>query len=346
MKLLLILPSLNISGPINVALNILKHLDGFSVDLLVLKNGDLYDEFNKYCDNIYIKNIPESIMFLLKNNNNYPIYHSHCVIPDLLVTLFLNKNKVKKISTLHNYIDIDYISEKGFLYGKVISFLHKFSLKRMNKVVACSKSVSNYIETEYGIKSCYIRNGVSLGGEIKNSFKSIETYIIIGVFNKRKNHTVAIDGFIKANKKNSQLLVLGNGPLFSEIVSKYTNVSNVKFLGNVSNVREYLSKSDVYLSSSLAEGLPMSLLESLSEGLTYIISDIAPHKEIFEMDRSAGIIVSNNVTEFSKAVNFMNKNKIDKMSKRTKNLFLGELTEEIMSKKYEDLFNEIIIRKE
>ena len=50
----------------------------------------------------------------------------------------------------------------------------------------------------------------------------------------------------------------------------------VIFVGNVTNVQDYLSAMDIFVFPSLYEGLPLSILEVQANGLPCIISDTVP----------------------------------------------------------------------
>jgi glycosyltransferase involved in cell wall biosynthesis len=56
---------------------------------------------------------------------------------------------------------------------------------------------------------------------------------------------------------------------------------SIFILGNVSNVIDFLSISDVFVTTSNSEGLPNTVLEAMSVGLTIVASDIPQHKELF-----------------------------------------------------------------
>src|SRR5690606_8823776 len=77
-----------------------------------------------------------------------------------------------------------------------------------------------------------------------------------------------------------KLIILGTGPLFSEIKKEESN--SIIIPGFKSNIYDYLYISDYYISSSITEGLPMSVLEALSMHKPVLLSNIDSHYEILE----------------------------------------------------------------
>jgi glycosyltransferase involved in cell wall biosynthesis len=73
-----------------------------------------------------------------------------------------------------------------------------------------------------------------------------------------------------------EFTIVGSGPEEREFREQFANVPQVRFLGPVPNaqVRGLLRKHDVFLLLSDYEGLPLSLLEAMSEGLVPVVSDL------------------------------------------------------------------------
>jgi len=141
------------------------------------------------------------------------------------------------------------------------------------------------------IKLKYIQNGVDMEKyyplsekdkiELRNK-KNINPegriYITVGSLIPRKNIKTIVHGFNILNDKNSLLLIVGDGTEKKEL--QLMSTKNVRFIGNVDNVVEYLQVSDCFISASLAEGLPNTVLEAIACGLPAILSDIPPHREL------------------------------------------------------------------
>ena len=100
-------------------------------------------------------------------------------------------------------------------------------------------------------------------------------------FDVQKNHTFLIDVFKEINKlvPESRLLLVGNGPLYQQIVDKIDDLGlrdKVILTGVIPNVADYEQAMDVYVMPSLFEGLPLSVIEAQISGLRCFVSDNVP----------------------------------------------------------------------
>ena len=89
-----------------------------------------------------------------------------------------------------------------------------------------------------------------------------DTLIIghVGRFMKQKNHEFLIEVFNEVYKKNQNtlLILIGQGPLLSEIKEKAINLNiedKIKFIGQVTDVEKYYNIMDIFLFPSIYEGL-------------------------------------------------------------------------------------------
>ena len=71
-------------------------------------------------------------------------------------------------------------------------------------------------------------------------------------------------------------IVLGDGYLLNKakIYLRKNNIKNVYLFGNTKDIFKYLYESDVFLSTSLYEGHPISILEAMSIGLPIVASKV------------------------------------------------------------------------
>jgi glycosyltransferase involved in cell wall biosynthesis len=288
MKIAVVVTSLSNCGPTNVALKIVESLSNrFSVTIIALSGGSNLDSFKLVTDRVVIFN-GNRILSTLKaisfiKEEQFDLVHSHCFFPD--IANWLSRNKVT-ISTIHNYYFRDYIDSYGVIKGACLSVLHILVSRQLKHNIACSESLSLYLTNNKFVGSKSIQNGVDFSSTISSSDDVREPegkikFIYVGVLNKRKNVAESIEWFLNRYEfGEAELTIAGDGEYYSELTYTYSHHSHIKFLGFVSETRQLLAQNDVYLSMSKAEGLPLAVLEAMSEGLTYVLSDIEPHKEI------------------------------------------------------------------
>lgn len=298
-KILYIINYLKNSGPSRVVLNLLKTINKsrFDVTIITLKNEDdekIINELKqldidviqfKYSSNReIIKNI-RKIRDLI-NSENSDIIHSHGIIPDFIISSSIICSK--KITTIHNNMFEDYILSYGKFKGTFMCNFHIMILKKFDKVVCCSKSSYDSLKNKIRNLS-YIRNGSDVVRPLKSELRkkigipqNAFVYIYCGVLTKGKRVIELIDKFNSSLKENEYLLILGDGPLYEEVV-KCSN-DYIKVLGFQKNVMEFYSISNVYVSNSSSEGFSMSIIEALGCNLYLLLSDIPSHKECFFID--------------------------------------------------------------
>lgn len=301
MNVLLLLPSNENAGPVNVVKYLLnaKFDDEITFHVICLRKKSDY-LFN----NSSTVFLPESLSFFKKikwivqyaTANNISIVHSHGFFPDLFNVLI---SKVKKkcivgVSTVHNYPNIDYRYEYGHIKGTVLSRLHFYLLSKLKRIYSCSGSVSDNLRS-FSLNSETIRNGVSVSsvGELSTlGFSDIDNHnnsefnalklCFVGRMIERKNFEELYQSLLILNdlKVSFKLIICGDGPLLFYYKKKLAMFDNVCFLGHVSDPSPYIANCDVLLSTSFSEGFPLSVLEAVSLRKRVVLSNISPHLEL------------------------------------------------------------------
>jgi len=133
--------------------------------------------------------------------------------------------------------------------------------------------------------------------EISDS-KSEETVIVsVSRFVKPKDFTTALYSIKQVietdGERSLKYCIVGYGPLEEKIrslVSLLDLKDHVEILLKPSNIPEILRNSDIYLSTSLFEGLSNSIMEAMSAGLPVIGTDVGDNRYLIE-DGYNGFIV-------------------------------------------------------
>lgn len=133
----------------------------------------------------------------------------------------------------------------------------------------------------------------------------------VGELTKRKNHQVVIRALGEIRDQRIQYLVCGKGKLQDKLqkLSKKQGIEkNVHFLGYRNDVVDICSQADLFVLSSLHEGLSIASLEAMYCGLPIIISDIRGVRDYLEDGVNGYICKSGDVSSFAKAIVLLKKN--------------------------------------
>ncbi len=123
---------------------------------------------------------------------------------------------------------------------------------------------------------------------------------------KRKNYQVSIKAIAKAGNKKLQYYICGTGTEKNALkkLAKRMHVENqVHFLGFRSDIRDLYAAADIFLFSSLQEGLPRSLSEAMAAGLPCIVSKIRGNIDLIQDGKGGILCNADDVNAFSVAIN-------------------------------------------
>ncbi|HCI9375179.1 TPA: glycosyltransferase family 4 protein [Escherichia coli] len=343
-NILFILPSMKNAGPVNVCLTIINNLPSdYNITLLSLGEGERRAEFEKKCNVVVFKktSLFKILNFLYKNH--FDIIHSHCTISDIYN--FLCFKKTKKITTIHNYFDVDFVQTKGLIKGRLEGVVGRYVIKDFIKV-ACSNAVKDYCTERFSLKGMIaIPNGVNVpvfsNFDIEHKNDDSVNFYYLGVINKRKNVEVILDAFTEWSVgKNAKLNIIGGGVDEVVLKNKYNN-EKIFFHGMIQNPHELFVNFDCFVSASKAEGLPLALIESLSLGKAFICSDIEPHKEVYNNTTGiCGYLFNGTRKGLIKCYDayYQTQDK-GKLETYAINTYLKYYTGAIMGQKYDDVYN-------
>ena len=287
-KIIYIVPSLKSCGPTNQLLMIVEAATRrFEVEVLILKKVDQTNSMDHLFAELGAKvtNLNSTLVscrfkiakHLLRSSPQ--LIHSQGFLPDfMLATLGL---KTPWISSIRNYCWEDYPMKFGRFVGSLMAVAHIWALGKADYPVSCSR----YLKSKYSchkINAGVIRNGVRLRlidnrKDLKND--PTRHISVVGSLIKRKNNMpliLAHNDFALSNQ--TKLFFIGDGPEMSRLQSLAGK--NIKFVGQVSDVNTWYSQSKLFMSNSLSEGMPNSVLEALSHGLRCLLSRIEPHAEL------------------------------------------------------------------
>jgi glycosyltransferase involved in cell wall biosynthesis len=203
-------------------------------------------------------------------------------------------------------------------------------------------------EETYKIKTNFIQNGIDLEKfrpltkdktKLRKSLNlpvDGQIFVVSGALSPLKNPKIIIEAFLLQKYKDSVLLFIGSGDLYDSLSSSYQS-ENILFTGRVDSVKNYLQASDYYISASLTEGLPNSVLEAISVGLPVILSKISSHVEIIG-DNYPYLFDPNNSKDLNRKLNLIVQ-KENKLYSQTHSLKIkNEFSAHLMSDRYQQQY--------
>lgn len=364
LKILYIVSTLKRTGPTNQLYNIIKYLDPklFSPSILTLSpesEDSMLESYNTL--GVRISSLGLSrLQGLIKGARKLREYvkeigpdliHTQGIRADILSAYHLKKTK--RVATLRNYPYQDYIMKFGKLRGVYMAHKHLRALQQIDCPVVCSQSNFRLLSDKHGLKFKVIQNGVDgtffsvYSIEEKNNIRkklglSIQgkIFISVGALIARKDPITLIKAFFTGGVDGENILIMvGDGQLRPKCHKAVKGRTNVHFMGQISNVNEYLRAADYFVSTSTSEGLPNAVLEALSVGLPVCLSDIEPHREILNCEQGAGKLASvGDIKEFSDGIKALTKNNYAHASRAAVSIAHNHFNAQKMSVKYQDLY--------
>ena len=181
-----------------------------------------------------------------------------------------------------------YSSKQQFL----MRFMERVTAKMNNHFVMVSEEQTEWFAKEYGIQCTTIPTAVNLPIEFEDTnilarlgLQGGDYYLYLGRLVQDKNPDYLIKAFLKADIKDSKLVIAGANDADPKYVEYLHSLSNedkrVIFTGAVYGLdKETLLKNcKVFCIPSTIEGLSITLLEAMSYAKPVIASDIEANKE-------------------------------------------------------------------
>lgn len=255
-------------------------------------------------------------------HEKYDIIHCHTPMGGVVTRLAarnMRKQGVKILYTAHGFHFYKGAPLKNWLlYYPVEKILAKYTdclivLNSEDYILANKEFTSNQIELLNGVgvdlnhfnlakNEEYIRLREQYGYK-KDDF----ILIYVAEFIKRKNHKLIINILKKLKQKIPELKVLfiGRGELLNECqqLVQDNNVKDiVSFLGYRNDVNNLYKISNLLISSSIQEGLPVNIIEGMACGLPIICAKIRGQTDIIKQGRNGLLFSCNNKDELYNAI--------------------------------------------
>lgn len=224
----------------------------------------------------------------LIKENKIDLIHTHNYKADFIGMAAARKVKVPIVATLHGYIG------KGVKL-RFYEFVDKLTLRSFDKIVAVDYKQGEILKRRYR-QVTVINNGVQLplNTPVKSSVENMAVGTV-GRLSEEKGFPYLLQAFAKVKSEFPQikLVVVGDGPLkvsLKNLTSSLRLDGFVEFAGFQPDVTRYYQDFNLYVSSSLLEHFPMSILEAMSYGKAIVATNVGGTTDLIK-DGETGILI-------------------------------------------------------
>ncbi len=222
-------------------------------------------------------------------------------------TKLLSYTPKKKFAWVHADLKSDPWTIKSHIYRDFLEEQKVYN--RYDKVACVSKTVEKVMKDYYGLKSTVtIYNPIDknvilqkakqpIDIKLPSSFKIVSVGRL--VYQKGYNRLISVIGKLKQEGKDVQLYIIGEGSERKHLESLIHNEGLqevVHLVGFLNNPYALMSKMDLFVCSSIAEGFSLVIAEAMILGLPVLSTDCAGPNELLDHGKF-GILVDNDETK-------------------------------------------------
>lgn len=200
------------------------------------------------------------------------------------------------------------------LHGVGIRFppsMYRWVLDRLVRIyVTISTAQNTLLRPVVRRPVALIPNGVDLSGfSAERSGDSADSgavrLVFVGRFVREKNVPGLLRSLALLQRRNWMLSLAGDGPERVQLEALSSELgldSQVTFLGPVTDVAGLLARSDVFVMSSISEGMPIALLEATAAGLPVVVTDVGGCAEVVEQVGHGIVVPPNSDSAYASAL--------------------------------------------
>lgn len=259
-----------------------------------------------------LKPAQKTMKIFSKNNEG-----DFIIFQDSMSAYYYYKNKSithkKTILILHcgedPYEQLKLIFPAIFKYKKSRQWfegMHEFAMSKVDQIVYLSRRAMQTNKVLCHGKT-YIYNGIGDIAPISFHIReAVLNIVCVGSMNYRKGQDVLIDAVYNLPldiRRVIDVFLVGGGPQEHELrkkVEKYGLDSVIHFMGVRNDVADILKSMDVFVLPSLSEGMPISVIEAMRQGLYILVTDTGGCAEMIMDD--FGRLVTRNIAELNKVI--------------------------------------------
>lgn len=247
--------------------------------------------------------------------NHYDIIFCHSPFGGAITRLAAKNCKLKNTRIIYMAHGFHFFKGAPLKNWLLFYPAEKYLAKYTDDIITINKEDYNNAKKHFK-SNIYFLNGVGFNFDKNNIILSEKEKSVLrgkyklkkddfvmmfpGELNYNKNQIFLINAMKELNKnyKNIHLLLPGNDCLNEELQKyvKENKIKNVQFLGFCNNIAELLNITNLALSSSYREGLPINIMEAMNAGLPIVATNCRGNRDLVN-ERNGFLIQVNDIDE-------------------------------------------------
>lgn len=234
---------------------------------------------------------------MMSVGNRYDIVHFHALGPSLFTWIPKLSFSTKVVVTCQG---LDWQRNKwGKLSSNLILQGEKAAVRFADGLIVVSEELRSYFRQTYGKQSVYIPNAAATYGASDPTFaygKSLgltagRYALFLGRLVPEKCPDLLIEAFKKLKPAGWKLVLAGGvsdtKEFTAQMLQQVADDPDIIFAGELRGARlwEIVRGAGLFTLPSDLEGLPLAMLEAMSQGIPVLASDIPPHQQLVSNNR-------------------------------------------------------------
>ncbi len=331
--------------------------DGIILRVVLLNHGRLADELRRTGVTVQIVDESKLSFFAIIGavqreiaSFSPEIIHSHRYKENFLAWLaHYNCSGVKLVATQHGMSEAP-AEKRGCKSLLRTALFFRLLSCCFDRTVVVSDEMRRSLLGRYGFTEKHliaIHNGTSLPEKVESRSGD---YLQVGSAGRLfpvKDFQLLVEVANWVVEKNDafRFVLAGDGPdrgKLQEKVKHYGLEERFCFLGHQDDMGSFYAGLDIYINTSVHEGIPMSVLEAMAHGLPVIAPKVGGLPEIVESEVSGYLIEGRKPERFGeKILELLDRNKRHVMSIEAKKRIMNCFSIDVMVRKYYQLYRDI-----
>jgi glycosyltransferase involved in cell wall biosynthesis len=290
------------------------------------------------------------------------VVHCHNILPTIMAAPAARLAGVRGVFSTRHGLAIPYFAPsevKGIADTAGAFYRFRLAATCCDRVIAVCEMARRNLQSGPGAflyKVSTIRNGACAQPVSPEPDPAIRkegfTLVHVARLNWKKNQAGLLHAFSLALQQVPDLFlwVIGDGTEahnLHELARELGIESRVRFAGERTDVGDWLAQADLFVLSSLTEGLPVSLVEAMAAGLPFLVTNVGGMPEIADLSNAGMVVEANRPAALAEGIVQLAKRRVElkEMGRRARQCYEVHFTPDSMLKGYSQLYEECLNRR-